>query len=68
MVGPCDLVVSEDSIVLYSINSGKRTCLSHYAQYLYGLQAIVNEDRIYNFLHIVASFYYCLLTYGLTMC
>ena len=23
MVGPCDLVVSEDAIVLYSINSGK---------------------------------------------
>ena len=23
MVGPCDLVVSEDSIVLYSVNSGE---------------------------------------------
>lgn len=27
MVGPCDLVVSEDSIILYSVNSGKLSFL-----------------------------------------
>ena len=51
MVGPCDLVVSEDSIVLYSINSGKSAHVFLYVQYLYGLQAIVNVYmQGYNFL------------------